>query len=114
MHGVRQNSIRNSNTKNKADTLPPHGFGTSDSDTNPVDFGQLISVNSSATDGTGSDVPVRTELYPDNSIVFIKTPDYCRLSVVVSIDLTYSIYCNNKHINCKLFVDIMMPMMFSW
>ena len=47
LHGVRQNSIRH-NIKNKAGTLPPHGYGTSDSDPNPVDFGQLLSDNSSA------------------------------------------------------------------
>ena len=87
LHGVRQNSIRH-NIKNKAGTLPPHGYGTSDSDPNPVDFGQLLSDNSSATEGTGSDVPVITLSYPDNSIVLIKTPDYCRPSGVVLAKLT--------------------------
>ena len=75
-------------------------YGTSDSDPNPVDFGQLLSENSSATEGTGSDVPVITLSYPDNSIVLIKTHDYCRLSVAVLAQLTSPIYCNNKHINC--------------
>ena len=72
LHGVRQNSIRNSHTKNKAGTLPLFCYRDKDPDPQPVNFNTLL--NEVETPIQNSDPP-KTKVYFSGSVLLTKKPN---------------------------------------
>ena len=72
LDGVRQNSIRNSHTKNKAGTLPPFCYGSKDPDPQPVNFDTLLN---EIEDPLQNYDPPKTEVYGSGSVILTKRPN---------------------------------------
>ena len=104
--GVRQNSIRNSHTKNKAGTLPLFCYGHKDPDPQPVNFDSLL--NEVEEPIKNNDDP-KTELYSIGSILLTKRPSSSNsLADVFLAKLNSPVFSNMKDddiILCTLYCN---------
>ena len=104
LHGVRQNSIRNSHTKNKAGTLPLFCYGDRDPDPQPVNFNSLF--NDIEQPPQNRDPPI-TEVYCTGSVLLTKRPNNSNsLADVFLAKLKSPVFSNMKDddsVECLLY-----------
>ena len=106
--GVRQNSIRNSNTKNKAGTLPVEAYGKIDPEPEQINFADILLGTAPLPSVSGSEesvLPQPEVIFTKGSKLLVKPTDASDSNIIIAetmsditekcTEFTALIYCND-------------------
>ena len=89
--GVRQNSIRNSNTKNKAGTLPVEAYGKIDPEPEQIDFANMLLGTApvpSVSSSESSTLPQPEVLFTKGSQLLVKPTENSDSNIIIAKTLS--------------------------